>query len=129
VCFVSIQSKQIQVLQPTKEVDANKEHAIAVVITKETLGRNGLLHEPCGQPVKEVQKFSSVSVVDQSTFIQKGMYSMSFRTGNFAPINLQGVHHLFYFENSLQSCENDLFRVRIETQFVGFLLDRWTPKF
>ena len=129
MCFVSIQSKQIQVLQPTKEVDANKEHAIAVVITKETLGRNGLLHEPCGQPVKEDQKFSSVSVVDQITFIQKEMCSMSFRTGNSAPINLQGLHHHFYFENSLQSCENDLFRARIETQFFGFLLDRWTPKF
>ena len=114
VCFVSIQSKQIQVLQPVKEVDANFVPAIAVVITKETLGTNGPSHEPCGYPVKEVKIFGSVSVVDQSTFIQMETCNMSFRAGNFAPINLQGLHHFFYFEISLKSCENNLFCVRIE---------------
>lgn len=109
MCFVSIQSKQIQVLQPVKEVDANKEPAIAVVITKETLGTNGPLHEPCGQPVKEVKYFGSVSVVDQSTFIQKEMCSMSFRAGNCAPINLRGLHHLFYFEISFRAARTICF--------------------
>lgn len=108
-----------------KEVDANKEPATKVVITKETLGTNGLRHKPCGQLVTEVQKLSSASVVDQNTSMQKEMCSVSFRAGNSAPINLQGVQPSIWKFLCIAATEI-CFAYR--TQFVAFLLEGWSSK-